>query len=634
MNKQNIKKMLTIENGLIAALIIVAIWSNYSIFNTKLLPFTYRMLALAFIDISVLLCIALTLKKMKKNFIYIRRGFIVFLCIILGILSFYLTSINNATKNITSGSKTKTENILVLSLQDSSIEQLDDLSTATIGYQNGVDLDNAEYAMDELEDDLGSLDFTGTNNYIELAQELLDKKIDAFIISEAYVDTLIEAMPEFYAQINKIHSIAREIENTIDYESTQGIDLTKDVFTVLLTASDSKASPDSNGLSDVNMVLIVNPQLNHIEMISLPRDLFVPNIALGSVNDKLTHTGVYGGVENTRDSIENVIGFDLDFYIKINFSSLIKIVDTLGGVDVDIQYAFSEQNSERSFAPEDLITLYPGMQEINGEEALAYSRHRYSEGVGDIGRTKAQQQIIQAIINKTISVEGATKIPTLLNLMGDYVTTNFTEDQVNKFVSYEIENLEAWTTGSTTLENGSGAMLLTASYPSLPLSCMLLNENDIIALYEIYFMHKNPTTFDEFAFNINDLSPITDYQTNQDITYVSSNYEDFLPTIPEDDPIDEVPIPEDEENPIPDPDEDEEDINYTVTFYNMDGTIVLLTVEVIEGGAASPPVAPIIEGYEFSGWDQDFSIINSDLNITAIYTKIDDGGEGELPIAP
>lgn len=603
---------------------IITLISIYHVYNTNLLPFTYRMIAIVFIVIITMLCIALTLKKMDKIFMYIRRGCIIVLCICLSTFSYYLSSLNNATKQFTTTNTTKVENILVLSLSSSSISELSDLENTTIAYQNGTDIDNAEYAIEILEDELNNVSFEGVNNYIELSDELLNEEVDAIIISEAYVDSLDETLPDFFENTMEVYCIEREVENTVSYSSD--IDLTSDVFTVLVSASDGKTSTDSNSLTDVNMLLIVNPTLNHVEMISFPRDSFIPNVALNSVSDKLTHTGVYGGIINTVDSIENLIGFEIDFYVKVNFNSLIEIVDTLGGIEVDVLYSFSEQDSNRSFAEEDLIYLYEGLQTLDGEEALAYARHRKSEGVGDVGRTKAQQQIVAAIINETLTIEGATKIPTLLSLMTDYVTTNISEEQLNAFVSYEIENMTSWTYGFTTLENGYSATLATASYPSMGLSCYLLAESDVQALYELYYMHTNPTTFADFNFDITDLTIDSDYTTNYDIVYTTSDYSSYIvETLTDDDELEDLDADSEneevEDNTDVEEDSDDQSIIYhTVTFYDMNG-LVLGSYSVASGDSVSAPTPTVIDGYEFSYWDSDFSSITSDLSIYAVYTE-------------
>ena len=173
------------------------------------------------------------------------------------------------------------------------------------------------------------------------------------------------------------------------------IDVTKDTFTVYLSGLDNMGSPDQQTRSDTNLILIVNPKANHIDMVSLPRDGYIPNAAYDYKNDKLTHTG-NDGIENSVETIQNFFGIPIDYYARVSFNSLIEIVDTIGGIDVDVEIDFCEQDENRSFKKEDLICLKKGKQHLNGKQALAYSRHRKTKGYDNAGRERAQQRIIKA----------------------------------------------------------------------------------------------------------------------------------------------------------------------------------------------------------------------------------------------
>ena len=115
-----------------------------------------------------------------------------------------------------------------------------------------------------------------------------------------------------------------------------------------------------------------------------------------------------------RQGLELFTGIDIDFYAKVNFFSVIEIVDAIGGVDVDVQLDFCEQDEYRNKDEAHQICLSTGEQHLNGKEALAYSRHRKTASWGTQGREKAQTQIIEAIINKLTTVEGASKVNSCL----------------------------------------------------------------------------------------------------------------------------------------------------------------------------------------------------------------------------
>ena len=118
-------------------------------------------------------------------------------------------------------------------------------------------------------------------------------------------------------------------------------------------------SPDQQTRTDTNLILIVNPVAKHIDMVSLPRDGYIPNPALNNMNDKLTHTG-NDGIENSVAAIENFFQIPIDYYARIGFNSLIQIIDAIGGIDVDVEIDFCEQDENRSFKKDDLVCLKKG----------------------------------------------------------------------------------------------------------------------------------------------------------------------------------------------------------------------------------------------------------------------------------
>ena len=264
------------------------------------------------------------------------------------------------------------------------------------------------------------------------------------------------------------------------------------------------------------MLLIVNPLAAHVEMISIPRDSFVPNPALGNRNDKLTHTGSSGS-ENTVTAIEQLFGIDVDFYLKLNFSSVIEIVDALDGIDIDIPLDFCEQDENRSFAQEDLICLSKGEQRIDGREALAYARHRHSYVDQDLSRNQAQQRVFQAIVKRMLHIGNVGKIEKLMDIATRLCATNMPIEQVTNFISYQLDHPQEWTFSSISLNNGYSDMLATASMGSaLPLSVYLLNKDDIQAVIDRYQELCELMNFSTFAFDLNNLE--------KDRVYVSSDY--------------------------------------------------------------------------------------------------------------
>lgn len=520
------KKKITLDGILSFFVVAATIWADYSLFVSGSIPMKWRICAIAFISVLALLMVVLTLKKLPDWGKWVRRVVCIVLVIALGVGSFYISKVNSFTSNITDV-KDASETISLVVNNNSEIEELADLKGKTVGVNTLADKSNSEYVRSLIDEEVKKVSYYEDNNYIDLANALLNSEIDALIISNSYINSasIEESVPGFSAELKIIQSWDRITSNKNALAGNSDLDLTKDPFTVLISGMDDTGSPNHNSRSDVNMLVMVNPQTRMIQMVSFPRDAYIPNPALGYGNDKLTHTG-NDGIENVVTALENVIGFDIDFYAKVNFTSLLEIVDTLGGVTVNVPYTFTEQNSKREL---DTIHVEAGEQVLDGEEALAFARHRYSAGVGDVGRTKAQQMVLTAIIKKTLS--SPTKIPTLLDIMPNYMVTNVSNKQLQNFVSYQLENMGSWKMLSYTLENGYNASLITASMGSVPLSCNVLNRADIYTLWEKYEAIYNPQSINEFKFDLSDLSaytPIASLQSGSNVVFSDQDLSAFL----------------------------------------------------------------------------------------------------------
>lgn len=497
---KHINKTNIIDIILIAVATVFIALIGYICLITRTVPFKWRIGLFAIFLLIYLIILVLQFKKLNGYKLWIRRFGVLLLCIVLGGVSFYADKANNSLKTMTNSDRDQYITISVVVNADSPIDNIEDLANKKVGKQDGLDKDNADYAEKKVNADAKGIKYSSENSYITLSEQLTNNDIDAMIITSSFLGH-IDAEQEGYADtIKTIKTYKRKV--TVPESEANKKDLTKEPFTILLSGVDTSDGGEVSMRSDVVMILIVNPLSNHVEMISVPRDSYIPNLALGGGMDKLTHTS-NDGVQNTMDSLEEVIGFDIDFYVQINFTSVIEIVDAIGGIDVDVPIAFCEQDSNRSFEDNDIQCLDAGQQHLNGEQALALTRHRKS--YGDLERTKAQQLVIQGMVNRLISKDGAMKVPALLDIVPKYVQTNISYNQLTDFINHELDNIGPWTFGSTSLENGASDMLTTASMGNIPLSCYLLSFEDVELLFMKYQMIINPTSFNKFSFNLSDL---------------------------------------------------------------------------------------------------------------------------------
>ena len=191
-------------------------------------------------------------------------------------------------------------------------------------------------------------------------------------------------------------------------EDIPDLPITKQPFIVFLSGMDVYGDMDETSRSDVNMIACVNPTAKQVLLISIPRDAYVeiPGITYGE-KDKLTHAGMYG-IQYSIASVENIFDIDISYYVRINFTSLITMVDALGGIDVNSECAFStyyKQYNEET----DTWSYYEyakGINHLDGIHALAFARERMNLVGGDYQRGRNQQAVIEALYRTSFQSGG------------------------------------------------------------------------------------------------------------------------------------------------------------------------------------------------------------------------------------
>ncbi len=282
-------------------------------------------------------------------------------------------------------------------------------------------------------------------NYVTLIQALYDKEVDGAFLPSGYV-TLFQNTERYEfgniaSDTKVIFKQEKEIKNIT---TNKNADLKKP-FTVLLTGVDSELEDISNSAfnGDSLMMITFNPTTLNTTILSIPRDSFVPIACVsGNPRSKITHAASYG--QNCMiDTIQNYTGIHIDYYVKMNFKGVVKLVDILGGVDVDVPFAFCEQNSNREWG-ENTVYVEKGLQTLNGEQALAFTRHRedvwskhfcpkryIGQGVvNDFVRGQHQQLVVRAILNKLKTVRSLDTLYQILDTISTSMETNMTTSQI------------------------------------------------------------------------------------------------------------------------------------------------------------------------------------------------------------
>lgn len=321
-----------------------------------------------------------------------------------------------------------------------------------------------------------------------MVKDLYNKKIDAMIISKNY--------PSMFKAIDKYKNIEEETkvifeksktltkeeaskftgDDILNFNTSDKIDKP---FTLLVMGIDStqkELSKNATGNGDALMLVTFNPKTLNATILSIPRDTYVPIACFaGQRENKITHAA-WNGESCMIRTIENFTGINIDYYVKINFQGVISLVNSLGGIEVDVPIEFCESNSKRSTRSDKLICLKKGKQTLNGEQALALARHRKTLLTGDLQRGVNQQIVVQGMLNKLKSIRSASQLLKILDTVSMSMDTNFTTKQILSF--YDIAKKLIKTSSSSDSLINMTRLYLNGS------SAMIYDEGIGLTLYE------------------------------------------------------------------------------------------------------------------------------------------------------
>lgn len=373
-----------------------------------------------------------------------------------------------------SGGNYKLDNVVVAVMADDKAETIQDASDYSFGVQYSMKGEQIKETVTAINEELGSeIKTVEFDNLAEQAQALHDGDVDAIIYNEGYTGILEEAF-EGYSDNTRViyqHSIKMELEDT-----SSDVEVKDDTFTVYISGIDVFGAIETNSRSDVNILAVVNPTSHQILLINTPRDYYVeiPDIS-GGQKDKLTHAGIYG-VDASMRTLEELYDTEIDFYARVNFTSLIQIVDALGGIEVESEYAFTTSSDSGL-----VMDVQQGTNYFNGEQALAFSRERQNIDGGDNQRGKNQQAVITAMIKKMISPAILTGANGIINSVSGNVDTNMSAEQIQELIKTQLSDGASWTITSMSA-TGTGDEQYCYSYAGSPLYVMQPDQESVDAI--------------------------------------------------------------------------------------------------------------------------------------------------------
>lgn len=405
-------------------------------------------------------------KKVKNKFKVSSCVFLILFGTIFGIGIKYLDDTMDFV-GIISKDLLQKEVYYVMTLESSSTENVKDLDNKTIGIYSSK---NSTTAIKELDKKIDSIN-KEYKNIVELFEDLQDKKIDAILINESTKNLLNTDLSDMELKLKEIYKVYVSIEKT---DIVKVVDITKKPFNIYVAGGDAYGSIDNVTNTDVNMIITVDPINRKVLLTSIPRDYYVNLPSFGSdAYDKLTHAGYYG-IEESVKAIENLLGIDINYYVKVNFSTIEGVINSIGGVDVYSDYSF------KADVYPDYFTFKKGMNHLNGKQALSFARERHAFKDGDVQRVKNQQKVLTAIINKvTSSTTLVTNFSQILDSVGNSFSTNLETKNINRFVKMQLNDMSSWNIESQNLVGTDLYTKETYTYPDLQLYVMKQDESSV-----------------------------------------------------------------------------------------------------------------------------------------------------------
>ena len=452
--KSNKNNLLSFRKYLCIFIVILSVIVSGLVYFINVFPLEYFLVFISLIIIIDLVVISLLLSKGHiKNII---GGFLALILIVIMTLGInYGLNTMNFLKSF-GFSNYKTESYSILVLKSSKAKSINDLNNKTIGYLPNNNNEGLSKVVDKIKKKI---------NYTEKINEdvgnlitsLIKEKVDAIILDDARLDILKEENNEEYNLLKKIDNLSIDVKSE---KIGKEVDVTNSSFNIYVSGIDTYGSINKVSRSDVNILITVNPITKKILLTNIPRDYYVKLHKNGKY-DKLTHAGIYG-IDESINTLEDLFDTKINYYVKVNFTSLVDIVDALDGITVTSPYSFVSQDG---------YSYVKGDNIIDGKKALSFARERKSFKEGDRTRGENQQRVLTALINKAMSPKIITNYTNLLTSLKGKFVTNISDEDITKLIKMQLKNNSSWTIKSISV-NGTDAMDYVYSYNKTKLYVM------------------------------------------------------------------------------------------------------------------------------------------------------------------
>lgn len=461
------------RSGKVKRSINIALLTIYVLLGGFLLFLIFRHNILAFRYLNVITATVVILVALANLLLIIYRKaekftiFFLTLAILMSSVSFFaLQQFVGFTSHINSTSNYSEYSMSVVVLKDSDVHNVTQLDSVT--GPTDTDNDNIQKLIADIKTSQSKeLTVEQSTSYLAAYKSLVSGEAKAIVLNSVFENIIESEYPDYASKIRKIYT-----KNITKEVAAPKVSKNKS-FNVYVSGIDTYGPISSVSRSDVNILMTVNQDSKKILLTTTPRDSYVP-IADGGNNqkDKLTHAGIYG-VDSSIHTLENLYGVDINYYVRLNFTTFLKLIDLLGGVDVYNDQEFTAHTNGK---------FYPvGNVHLDSEQALGFVRERYSLADGDRDRGRNQQKVIVAIIQKLTSTEALKNYSDILQGLQDSLQTNMPIETMMDLVNTQLESGGSYKVNSQDLK-GTGRMGLPSyAMPDSNLYMMEIDDSSLAA---------------------------------------------------------------------------------------------------------------------------------------------------------
>lgn len=449
MKENKVYKVIAILLSIV--MIVLMAFFAYQLIKMDILPQNlFIPVILIFVLISLILILWINLMAhgvVSKVFAMI---FVLLYTVSMGIGNFYVYKTDGFMQKVTDhkiGDVKNTVSIIVI--DDSNIKDLSSLKGKKVGRLNNVDKVGTNKLLKSVKKKKGS-NYFKTKKFdgaLSEVEALYNGEIDAMILNESYRGnvTSVEEYEHFSTETRVVYSTS--YYTTKKNDSLVVSDITKNPFTILISGNDTTGDVSELSRSDVNMLVTINPKTSTILLTSMSRDTYVETVCDADGDtacpegqmDKITHTGIYG-LNTTRQTVEKFYDLKVNYSFRVNFTSVIDVVDALDGIDLNVEEGEQCDLFWANMKP----GLPVGLHHVDGETALAFARERKAYVDGDYQRVRNQQKVMQAIINRAISSSALVNYTSFINSLESAFETNMTYDEITDLIKYELQAKPDW----------------------------------------------------------------------------------------------------------------------------------------------------------------------------------------------